>query len=137
MKSYQTNVSNKTTICLTYSLNQNNWYELISSPPAFNKLPRELKIEETVKTQIVNAPYVIHGRQIKGVKEFFTGLRTYKNEKYFFGNKPEYIKGKKTCRLLVFVLSEDIKTLKVYYTFKLYQYTKEIEGWLKIFFDSL
>jgi len=137
MRLNRTNVTNETTIQLTYQLSENNWYLLASAPPAFNKLPKELKIEETAKPELINAPYIIKGRQVKGVKEFFTGLKPFGSNTLFYGNKPEFRKGKTIRRLLLFVLSEDSQTLSVYFTFKLYFHTKEVEGFMQTFFNKL
>jgi hypothetical protein len=60
-----------------YELNSLNWYVMTNCPAGFTKLPHELKLEETQKKDLINAPFVIHSHQKNGKYEFFTGLRPY------------------------------------------------------------
>lgn len=110
------NIHYKTVI---YKLNNDNGYytkqpQLIQ----FNKLPNDLKVEETQKEflKIQGANYVIRGRIKNGKYCFFTGLIPVGNtDKRFFGNDFEFKNGIKVFSLLVFVFSSDSNELTIYY----------------------
>jgi hypothetical protein len=85
---------------------------------AFNKIPNELKVEDTQKEIIrkQGANEIIRGRIKNNKYTFLTGLIPLKNSNsIFFGNNYEYVGKQKKTSLIVFVFSNSNNTLTVYY----------------------
>lgn len=104
---------------ITYFLNEeNNYYHKEPQLTPFEKLPQELKVEETQKDFLnkQGANQIIRGRVRNGKYLFFTGLiKLVDRERVFFGNNYESIQGKKITSLIVFEFSVDYKVMTVYY----------------------
>lgn len=92
----------------------------------FSKLPSVLKIETTREKRLINqgANEVITSSIKKGKYLFFTGLIPF-SENFYFGNDYEYINGQKKNSLCVFYLSNDFKSLTVYYFNRFYKDRRE------------
>jgi hypothetical protein len=102
-----------------YNLNcENGYYQKEPQLVPFNKLPNDLKVEETQKEIIrrQGANELIHGRIKNGKYTFLTGLIPIKeNSPVYFGNNFEIVEGRKRTSLIVFVFSNENKKLTVYY----------------------
>ncbi len=100
---------------LQYKYNSiSKYYELVESPLSFNKLPFDLKVEETQKTEQIKSKHVIHGRIKKGKYSFFTGLLETGVNGIYYGDHYEYIRGKKKNSFIIFVFSPNKIDLAVY-----------------------
>ena len=103
---------------VTYLLNpQTGYYEKQPLKIAFNKLPFELKVEETQEEKIrkQGANEILRGRVKNGRYQFFTGLIPLVDEVAYIGNDYEFEKGKKFNSLIIAKFSEQNSKLVVYY----------------------
>ena len=104
---------------VNYLLNSTNgYYEKQPLKIAFNKLPIDLKVEESkmefLKKQGANE--IIRGRIKNGKYLFFTGLIPLPEHlNVYFGNHAETINKEKKTSLIVFVFSESDSKLTVYF----------------------
>lgn len=83
---------------------------------SFNKLPEELKVEQTFKPFLINqgANHIIRGRIKDGVYTFFTGIKKTSFENLFTGD--HYTPGaKKKKSLVLFDFSNGFKAFTAYY----------------------
>ena len=108
---------------LVYKLNsETRYYERISSPLGFEKLPTELKVEETQRKEQINSRLVCRGRIRGGTYTFFTGLLPVEsNSRFYFGDH-YHPKEKQKNSFILFQFSEGNEYLTVYYFnhFKVY-----------------
>jgi hypothetical protein len=104
---------------ITYPLNQNSgYYEKQPTLVGFNKIPNELKVEETQKDIIrqQGANEIIRGRIKNNKYTFLTGLiPLYNSTTVYFGNNYEYVGKQKKTSLIVFKFSDSNRMLDVYY----------------------
>lgn len=104
---------------LVYHLNiDSGYYEKQPLLVPFNKIPNELKVEDTQKETIrkQGANEIIRGRIKNNQYTFLTGLIPLNNSNtIYFGNNYEFIKKQKKTSLIVFVFSNSNNTLTVYY----------------------
>lgn len=104
---------------INYSLNsESGYYEKIPNIVTFNKLPNDLKVEETQAQKIreQGANEIIRGRIKNGKYSFLTGLISLNNSPtVYFGNNYEFVENKKRTSLIVFVFSNGNRELTVYY----------------------
>ncbi len=98
-----------------YHLNKDsNYYELHTQPPGFNRLPNELKVEDTQEPRIRKvANQIIQGRQHNGTRTFFTGMRETPVKQTFFGDDGYTRPNKKS--FVLFQFNNDCTRLKVHY----------------------
>jgi hypothetical protein len=114
---------------VNYLLNSTNgYYEKQPLIIAFNKLPVDLKVEESkmefLKKQGANQ--IIRGRIKNGKSSFFTGLIPLpENLNVYFGNYAETINNEKKTSLIVFVFSESDSKLTVYFFNLFYVYNPQ------------
>ena len=103
---------------IIYNLNTSTgYYEKRPDRIPFNKLPNELKVEETQDERIKRngAKEIIRGR-IKDKKyTFFTGLIPCKYTDLFRGDHYEFIQVQKKNSLVLFNFSNDNRLLTVYF----------------------
>lgn len=100
-----------------YVLNiESGRYEKQPSKIDFPRLPFDLKIEETREQRFVQqgASEIITGRVKNGKREFFTGLIPIE-ENFYSGDDYKKSKGVFKKSLCVFEVSNDFKTLEVFY----------------------
>ena len=98
---------------IQYELNsENNYYKLVEAPPGFNKLPNELKFEDTQKKEMIKSPYILEGRISAGKRLFFTGLRTTSHNRIFYG---DHFKFPNSKSLMFAVFSRDRVTMEIYF----------------------
>jgi excisionase family DNA binding protein len=108
---------------VTYQLNdETNYYQKVSCDIGFNKLPDELKIEETRRPEQIHSSQIIRGRIKNGRYLFFTGLLTTEFPDFFFGDHYEFVNGNKKNSFVLFHFSKDKKYLNAYFYnhFKVY-----------------
>ena len=101
-----------------YGMNSaTGYYEKQPKRITFNKLPYELKVEETQEAKIRSqgANEIIHGRIKNGKYQFFTGLISAGVKDWYFGNHYEFINGGKKLSLVIFQFAEDNSCLTVYF----------------------
>ena len=70
------------------------YYETITAPPAFNKLPYDVRIEETQAKGKIQSNLVIRSRIKNGKYIFFTGIRPTSSEYWYYGDHAEWIREK-------------------------------------------
>jgi hypothetical protein len=99
-----------------YELNPEGYYQKLPSKTQFQKLPFELKVEQSVKPFLreQGANEVITGRFKNKKREFFTGLIP-SEPRFYMGNDYENVKGEKKLSLIVFEFSECQKYLTANY----------------------
>ena len=91
---------------LKYKFNpETKYYELVESPLSFNKLPFELKVEQTQKRKQIKSIYVIHSRIKGGKYTFFTGILETGINGVFYGDHYEYIRKVKKNSFILFIFS--------------------------------
>lgn len=106
-----------------YELNDvTGYYEKKIARPGFEKLPYELKVEDTRKRQQIRADLICRGKIKNGKYLFFTGLLPVGNGTLFFGDNYEIINGYKKNSFILFLFSNGNRTLKIFYFnhFKVY-----------------
>jgi hypothetical protein len=112
---------------VNYTLNvQTGYYEKQPHRIAFNKLPFELKVEETHEQRLRDqgADEIIHGRIKNGKYQFFTGLIPVEFAGCFFGNDYKNISGNKIISLVVFEFCSNDRSLVVYYFNNYYKHSR-------------
>ena len=68
---------------LVFKFNElSRYYDRVECPLGFEKIPPELKIEETRRPDIILSKTVIHGRISGGKYLFFTGIIQIKQSNY-------------------------------------------------------
>jgi hypothetical protein len=108
---------------LIFQLNpENGYYERIESPPGFEKVPFELKIEPTHNTQQIKSDILIRSRVKNGKYQFFTGLLKTNFDSWFFGDHFQIVEGKKKNSFILFHFSSGNMRFSLYYfnSYKLY-----------------
>ncbi len=109
---------------LVYQFNEiTRYYDRIDSPPGFEKLPPELKVEETRRQDIIRSQTIVHGRIRAGKYLFFTGIIPVSGSSwYYFGDHYELVNGKKKNSFILFHFAPGNGSFTVYYFpgFKLY-----------------
>lgn len=101
-----------------YTRNQENGYfEKVPQIVPFNKLPFDLKVEETQKDHIKNngANLLIRSRIKSGKSQFFSGLVKTDFLNWYEGNYFEFAKGKKRLSLFVVHFSDNFDGLTIYF----------------------
>jgi hypothetical protein len=111
---------------LTYSLNaERGWYSQTTAPPGFTKVPDELRVEDTQRTDKIKSDTIIRSRQVNGKRPFFTGLRPTKFIGLFYGDHSERRpNGDEVKSFILFHFTEDSKQLTVHFfnSYKVYSY---------------
>ncbi len=103
---------------VVYLMNpETGYYQKQPQKISFNKLPFELKVENTIEEKIrqQGAKEIIHGRIKNGKYQFFTGLIPTSVRGFYEGNDYEFRNKVKKLSLIVFYFSEDNSKLSVYY----------------------
>ena len=92
-----------------------DYYETITAPPAFNKLPYDVKIVETQAKNKIQSSLVIRSRIKNGKYVFFTCIRETSSPYWYYGDHAEWINVKKKQNLILFNLTSDNQVLTAYY----------------------
>lgn len=92
-----------------------NYYELQAQPPGFNRLPKELQVQDSHSKPMIErgAKQVIQGRQVNGKKTFFSGMRETPIQRSYFGDDGYTRPQKKSFCLFQF--NSDSSILIVHY----------------------
>jgi hypothetical protein len=109
-------------ICI-YALNlDTNYFQLVSAPPGFVKLPPELKVEDTRQRQQIKADMICRGRIKDGKYLFFTGLLPAGIPNWYFGDWYEIINRQKRNSFILFHFSSNGQEMTIHYFnhFKVY-----------------
>lgn len=117
-----------------------NYYQKQPDLVQFDKLPDELKVEETHDLKIRNngAGTIIRGRIQNKKYSFFTGLiPSPTRERWYFGNHCTFRNGNKSISLILFWFSSDFKELQVYYFNGYNIYPSERERFLGEFINAV
>lgn len=123
---------------LVYHFNQGTgYYDRIEQPPAFNKLPPDLKVEQTIRAEKIKSKYIIRGRVRNGKYEFFTGLLPTEHSNFYFGDHCEIRNGKKTNSFILFCYTGDKQQITVYYFNRFKLYPKRREKFINEFVNCL
>jgi len=111
------------------------WYVKTSGPAGFTKVPEELRVEEVIRRDKINAQTIIRSHQRGGRYEFFTGLLPTKHPGVYFGDIYEFTGGKKINSFCLFTFSEANKRLTIHFfnQYKIYpgRRAKFIEAYLR------
>jgi hypothetical protein len=115
-------------ICRYFSNPQTGYYQKLPELISFQKLPFELKIEESQKKWLKSqgANQIIRGRIKNGKPTFFTGLVEFPRIGWFYGNDFEFVKEKKINSLVLFKFSGCWSELTVYYFNHFYKYDQQL-----------
>lgn len=108
---------------LIFEFNQETrYYQMIRGEFGFQKVPNELKLEETQKRDLIRSDYIIRSRIKDGKYLFFTGLLQTNFENWYFGDFFETRNGIKRNSFILFHLSPDQTKLELFFFnhFKLY-----------------
>ena len=94
---------------------ETGYYRLISQPPGFNRIPNELKVEDTQRPDILTrgANLTIRGRQRNKRFLFFTGMLPTPFQNVFVGDDG-YLRPQKKSMVL-FIFSPDSSRLDLHY----------------------
>jgi len=88
---------------LIFKLNEETkYFDRVVSPMGFEKVPSELRVEETRKPEQIHSKTILHGRMKQGKYSFFTGLIPTNQPQWFYGDHPEYINGQKKKSMILF-----------------------------------
>ena len=101
---------------IRYQVNPDSkYYELTAQPPGFNKLPKELQVQDSQSKPMIErgALQVIQGRILNKKKTFFTGMRPTPGKNTFFGDDG-YSRPQKPSFCL-FQFSKDATQLTIHY----------------------
>lgn len=106
-----------------YILNdETGYYVLNSSPVGFDKLPGELKVEDTRQRQQIRSDKICRGRIKDGRYLFFTGMIQVGKGNLYFGDHFEFVNGSKKNSFILFRFSSDQTEMTIYFFnhFKVY-----------------
>ena len=113
---------------------ETHYFEMTRGTIGFNKVPNELKIEETQKKGLIKSDYLIRGRIKDGKYLFFTGILQTNFKNWFFGDFYEIRHGIKKNSFILFHFSQDQTRFEMFFFnhFKLYPKNREhfINGFL-------
>ena len=113
---------------LIYEFNdETSNFERVSGIPGFEKVPSRLKIEDTLKPEIIRAVQVIRGEEkdSMGRYKFFTGLKPTESKEFYFGDHFEHSSGKSSFILFQFVNQNRRVTIYYYNHFKVFPQKRE------------
>ncbi|MBC8181548.1 hypothetical protein H8E88_10535 [candidate division KSB1 bacterium] len=108
---------------LYFKLNPDTGYfQMIRGVMGFQKVPNELKLEQTQRKEIIKSDFLIRGRIKNGKYLFFTGLLKTNFDNWYFGDFFEIRNGIKKNSLILFNFSQDQTRFEMYFFnhFKLY-----------------
>ena len=106
-----------------YRLNtETGYYEKQIGEPEFQKLPFELKVEETRKPEQIHSKIICRGRIKNGRYTFFTGLIPISGGGMFFGDHYEITEGIKRNSFILFAFTQGNQVLTIHFFnhFKVY-----------------
>lgn len=99
-----------------YKLNSDTgYYERIAAPPGFEKMPLELKVEDTRQRQQIHADVICRGRVKEGSYTFFTGLRSAGSSPGIYYGDHFHPTEKKKNSFALFIFSPGNEYLTVFY----------------------
>lgn len=98
------------------------YYEKQTGEPGFQKLPFELKVEETRKPEQIHSKIICRGRIKDGRYTFFTGLIPISGGGMFFGDHFELINNIKRNSFILFAFTQgnELLTIHFFNQFKVY-----------------
>jgi hypothetical protein len=108
---------------LLFDLNpETGYFEMIRGEMGFQKVPAELKLEETQKKGLIKSDYLIRGRIRNGKYLFFTGIIQTDFNTWYFGDFFEIKHGIKRNSFILFHFSTDLVRFEMFFFnhFKLY-----------------
>ena len=91
------------------------YFDRVECPQGFEKIPPELKIEETRRPDIIQSKTVIHGRIRAGKYLFFTGIIQIKQSTWYFGDHYELTNGIKKNSFILFHFTNGNTEFVLYY----------------------
>jgi len=123
---------------LFFKLNSDTGYfEMIRGVMGFQKVPDELKIEKTQRTELIRSDYLIRGRKKNGKYSFFTGLLKTNFDNWYFGNFFEIRNGIKRNSFILFLFSQDQTGFEMYFFNHFKLYPKHRGHFIRDFINSL
>lgn len=112
----------------TYQLNKGtNYFERTHCEIGFEKLPFELKVEDTQRPEIIQSKQIIRGRKKNGKYSFFTGLKPTQFLNLFFGDYFERINDEKKNSFILFHFTNENSEITIFFFnhYKLYPKRRE------------
>lgn len=100
--------------------NETGYYEKKTSPLGFEKLPLELKVEETRKPDQIHSKLICRGRIKNGKYLFFTGLLPVGGAVYFGDHYHPTEKQKNSFIIFRFSNNNQVLTIHYFNHFKVY-----------------
>ena len=95
--------------------NETGYYEKQSGEPEFQKLPFELKVEETRKPEQIHSKVICRGRTKNGRYIFFTGLIPVSGGGLFFGDHYEFVEDIKKNSFILFAFTQGNEVLTIHF----------------------
>jgi hypothetical protein len=108
---------------IVFKLNgETGYYERVSAPIGFEKIPTELKVENTQRREHIRADFICRGRIKNGNYTFFTGLLPVEGSPYiFFGDHYHPNESQKNSFVLFqFSPGNEYMTINYFNHFKVY-----------------
>jgi hypothetical protein len=101
---------------------ESGYFQMIRGEMGFQKVPDELKVEETRRKEIIKSDFIIRSRIKDGKYSFFTGLLKTNFDNWYFGDFFEIRNGIKKNSFVLFQFTPDMTGLEIYFfnLFKLY-----------------
>ena len=123
---------------LFFKLNPDTGYfQMIRGVMGFQKVPDELKIEKTQRTELIRSDYLIRGRKKNGKYSFFTGLLKTNFDNWYFGDFFEIRNGIKRNSFILFHFSQDQTRFEMYFFNHFKLYPKHRGHFIRDFINSL
>jgi len=123
---------------LFFKLNPDTGYfQMIRGVMGFNKVPDELKIEKTQRTELIRSDYLIRGRVKNGKYSFFTGLLKTNFDNWYFGDFFEVRNGIKRNSFILFHFAQDQTRFEMYFFNHFKLYPKHRGHFIRDFINSL
>lgn len=117
---------------------ETNYFDKVSAPIGFIKLPNELKLEKPIREDYLNkgVKFFLKSRMVKGVYSFQTGLISTGIENWFFGDHFHPKENKKNSFCL-FQFDPTATELTVYYFNHFNLFPKKRDLFVKQFIKSI
>lgn len=116
---------------------ETGYYHLISQPPGFNRIPNELKVEDTKDPRIISqgANQIIRGRQRNKRYLYFSGMRPTPRFNVFYGDDG-YTRPQNRS-LVLFIFSPDCSRIELHYFQGYMIYPPRIDQFIKNYLERL
>lgn len=123
---------------LIFNLNpETHWYQMTRGELGFVKVPGELQIQVTQRTEQIRAEILIQSRMVNGKRPFFTGLLKTGFENWYFGDYCEFKHGIKKNSFILFHFRGDHTAFEMFFFNLIKIYPDRRERFIHEFIYSL